>query len=206
MNNQEYVTAYIPFEGFYESHYSYDIEDHIEQEIDHFNNCHCTDFTHCDVSYTVDHEGIARSYTNSFISLLEKHYDLKLDYEFSRLISPKFYNYETDTIEIKLSKESLLALYKKRNPELFKEFVYKELKERDGFFPFYDNDIETWDDDITNWAIPQIELLLHHLTWQMLGLDSHLYGDLYMLIHDEQHFHECYWQHIDIDFPELEED
>lgn len=85
---------------------------------------------------------------------------LELDLEFDELSSPREYNFTTDRIFVKISEESLKSAFAKvLKPEL-REAVRERFTSYDGFISFYNPDMDSWPEDVTEWDANQIGTLL----------------------------------------------
>ena len=102
--------------------------------------------------------------------------------EFDHWDSPRYYNFETDHIYISLppsahrflrslaeSKE-LSADYGGKHCSSFREYVAEALRPRDGFIPFYSNDLDDWP-ELGEWNSAQNGLLLDFVAYGM-GMDD----------------------------------
>lgn len=102
--------------------------------------------------------------------------------EFGRWDSPRYYNFETDHVYIRLpeSAQSFLRRLADR-PELsvdygskhcatFRDYVAEALRPRDGFIPHYSNDIDDWGEP-SGWNAIQNGLMLEFVAYGM-GMDS----------------------------------
>lgn len=102
----------IPFCGFYETIISNELDDHIDYMINGFNEKFGTELSIDDIDIEIDYNNIAKEYSEFFMykfesRLNEKYKDIELKWKFDSLFHPKFYNYYTDEIYIKLSKKSI---------------------------------------------------------------------------------------------------
>jgi len=153
----------IPFEGFYESVISADIEHEIDSLTQYYSELYdlnefeaellCNSFLNIN-SYKFYNQ-IAKDYTNFYIDALNerlKGFTLKATYNCFE--SPKEYNFETDKIFIEIEEnhaldfiEHIVKNYKK---ELEKK-IEDRFKSRSGFISFYKNSIDLWTKDFKEW-------------------------------------------------------
>ena len=153
----------IPFDGFYESFISADIENQIELDTEYYSELYdlnefetellCNSFLNIN-SYKFYNQ-IAKHYTNFYIDALNerlKGFTLKASYKC--FTSPREYNFETDRIFIEIEKnhciefiEHIVKNYKK---ELEKK-IEDRFRSRSGFISFYKNDIDLWTKDFKEW-------------------------------------------------------
>ena len=153
----------IPFDGFYESFISADIEHEIELDTQYYSELYnlnefeqellCNSFLNIN-SYKFYNQ-IAKDYTNFYIDALNKRlkgFTLKATYNY--LKSPTEYNFETDRIFIEIEEnhciefiEHIVKNYKK---ELEKK-IEDRFTNRSGFISFYKNSIDLWTKDFKEW-------------------------------------------------------
>ena len=153
----------IPFDGFYESFISADIENQIELDTEYYSELYdlnefetellCNSFLNIN-SYKFYNQ-IAKHYTNFYIDALNerlKGFTLKASYKC--FTSPREYNFETDRIFIEIEKnhciefiEHIVKNYKK---ELEKK-IEDRFRSRSGFISFYKNSIDLWTKDFKEW-------------------------------------------------------
>ena len=159
----------IPFDGFYQSFISADIEREIEIDIEYYSELYdlnefeeellCNSFLNIN-SYKFYNQ-IAKDYTNFYIDSLnaklnyaypDHGFTLKATYKC--LESPREYNFKTDTIFIEIEEDHgvdfikyIVQNYKK---ELEKK-IQDKFTNRSGFISFYKNSIDLWTKDFKEW-------------------------------------------------------
>lgn len=141
------IKTYLPiFTGFYNNIYYEDCfyEQFIEDKKElNFN----FEFEDLHFNYSKYYKDVAQEITNEVESIL---IDLKLckSVFFEHLVSPKFYNFEDDSInvEITLTDENIKTIqnYLYNNLENFKNYLKKRYTSRDGFISYYSNSFEDW--------------------------------------------------------------
>ena len=158
----------IPFDGFYESFISDDIDHQIGQQIE----CDADTFdlneseqevledNYLSVNRSYFYNQIAEDYTNFYIDALNerlKGFTLKATYKF--FTSPREYNFETDRIFIEIEKnhcidfiQYIIKNYKKELENRIKE----RFTSRDGFWSQYKNELDLWTKDYSEWDHNQI--------------------------------------------------
>ena len=141
----------IPFDGFYESFISADIDHQIGQQIEW--DCDIYDLNESEeeilynnyltVNTSYFYNSIAKDYTNFYIEILNrrlKGFTLKAEYNL--LTSPREYNFETDRIFIDIEKNHAIDFIKYIIKNYKKE-LEKKIKDRftsrSGFNSFYKN-------------------------------------------------------------------
>ena len=153
----------IPFEGFYNSLISADIEHEIEIDTEYYSELYdlnefeeellCNSFLNIN-SYKFYNQ-IAKDYTNFYIDALNeklKGFTLKATYKC--LKSPKEYNFETDRIYIEIEENHCIEFIKYIIQNYKKELENKiedRFRNRSGFISFYKNSIDLWTKDFKEW-------------------------------------------------------
>ena len=153
----------IPFDGFYESFTSADIEYQIGQQIEWDSDIYDLNEdeqqilwdNYLDINRSYFYNQIAEDYTNFYIDALNKRLKgFTLNAKFKLLTSPKEYNFETDRIFIEIEEnhavdfiEHIVQNYKK---ELEKK-IEDRFRSRSGFISFYKNSIDLWAKDFKEW-------------------------------------------------------
>ena len=159
----------IPFDGFYESFISDDIDYQIGQQIE----CDCDIYdlneseeevlndNYLSVNRSYFYNQIAEDYTNFYIDNLnaklnyaypDKGFTLKATYKCFE--SPREYNFSTDRIFIEIEENHAIDFIKYIIKNYKKE-LEKKIKDRftsrDGFISFYKNSLDLWIDDYSEW-------------------------------------------------------
>ena len=153
----------IPFDGFYESFISDDIDHQIGQQIewdsDTFDLNESEEEIIQDNYLTVNtsyfYNQIAEDYTNFYIDALNKRLRrFTLDAKFKLLTSPKEYNFETDRIFIEIEENHAIDFIKyiiKNYKKELEKKIEDRFTSRDGFISFYKNSLDLWIDDYSEW-------------------------------------------------------
>ena len=159
----------IPFDGFYESFISADIDHQIEFEIEYYSELYdlneseeellCNSFLNIN-SYKFYNQ-IAKDYTNFYIDDLnaklnyaypDQGFTLKATYKC--LESPREYNFKTDRIFIEIEENHAVDFIKHIVQNYKKELEQKiedRFTSRSGFISFYKNSIDLWTKDFKEW-------------------------------------------------------
>jgi len=83
-------------------------------------------------------------YACNFIEKELKNFGV-LSVEFQELISPKYYNFSTDSINCKIEIDSKkICWYIHNNFENFREYIYDNYSNKSGFFSSYSNQVCDW--------------------------------------------------------------
>lgn len=159
MSEVETITAYIPFQGFYESH----ISGYLEDEIEYSDQVEPK-------SWIEVHTNIAKVYA-------EKWRDITgFPVKFSRLISPREYNFETDKIEVEVPVDwvtnlrCLLLV-----SEGFREYVFEICRSRSGFFSFLNNNLDMWP---RVWGHKEVTVALQYLERAIGEIEEQIIEDM----------------------------
>ena len=153
----------IPFEGFYNSFISADIDNEIELDTEYYSELYdlneteeeflCNSFLNIN-SYKFYNQ-IAKDYTNFYIDALnERLKGFKLKATYKCLTSPREYNFETDRIFIEIEENHCIDFIKYIIKNYKKELENKiedRFRSRSGFISFYKNSIDLWTKDFKEW-------------------------------------------------------
>ena len=130
------IESYLPlFNGFYGSLLECDCEELEEGE----------EFNSDLFDYADYYDRISKSVTEFVGNELK---DLEIKVEFQALVSPKYYNFSNDSINVKytLSENTItliLAMLSENNDD-FEQYLHDNYTCRDGFIPFHSNDKKEW--------------------------------------------------------------
>lgn len=148
----EKISTWLPvFNGFYGS----GLEDDNDLEYTLFNDPDNTRINekHRDwllenitdyINYTDYHNAMAVAICCAISEELESHGLIK-SFEFDNLVSPKFYNFSNDSIDVifEVDIESLTTLCEEQDEE-FEEYLKQRYTSYDGFSSSYSNDPQKW--------------------------------------------------------------
>ena len=158
----------IPFDGFYESFISDDIDHQIGQQIEwdadtfdlNENEQQILWDNYLSVNTIYFYNLIAEDYTNFYIDALNerlKGFTLKATYKC--LTSPREYNFETDKIFIEIEESHCIDFIKYIIKNYKKELdnkIKERFTSRSGFISFYENNLESWTNNYKEWDHNQI--------------------------------------------------
>lgn len=144
MNTVNKIAIQLPFSGFYHSIHDMYIDNHIEYELEYLESelGYTDDQLDIikDIFYDMDYapirKAICEHYINAYNAVFYDEYDIHLDLEYSDLISPKFYNFETDRLYALIDESVYKDVTALINSEDFKVMLKDKFKCRDGFMPF----------------------------------------------------------------------
>lgn len=166
MNTKENAVATIPFQGFYESLYSYAIDNEIELATEwHAHEYNLTDAQqetlangYLDVRTLNFYSNISKDYAESFIYEIEKDTGLSLNASFDGMSMPREYNFATDRIFIELPEESAVAFTDyilANHKEELEDLIKQNFTTRSGFISHYENSLEAWGNP-SEWDLNQL--------------------------------------------------
>ena len=158
----------IPFDGFYNSYISSDIEHQIGQQIEWdtdifdlnedeqqilFDN-------YLSVNNSSFYNEIAEHYTDLYIDALNERLEgFTLKAKFNLLTSPREYNFETDRIFIDIEKNHAIEFIKyiiKNYKKELENKIKERFTSRSGFWSHYKNGLDLWTKDYSEWDHNQI--------------------------------------------------
>lgn len=160
------VTATIPFAGFYDSMYSYEIDSTIERETENYSerfNLSESERDTLESGYLEKGhgdflQGIAKDYSEGFLFEVERETGLELKARFEIMESPREYNFRGDTLFIQMPEKQALAFVQyviSKHKEELEELIRQRFTSRSGFISFYENTLEAWGDP-SGWDYNQI--------------------------------------------------
>ena len=164
----------IPFDGFYESFIIADIDYQIGQQIEW--DCDTFDLNESEeeilynnylsVNTSYFYNQIAENYTNFYIDDLNAKlnyaypdHGFTLNAKFSFLTSPREYNFTTDRIFIDIEKNHAIDFIKyiiKHYKKELEEKIKQRFTSRSGFYSYYENSLDLWPKDYSEWDHNQI--------------------------------------------------
>ena len=144
MNASNKIEIQLPFSGFYHSIHDSYIDNYIEYEIEYLKS----ELGYSDeqlaiindrfymMDYAPIRKAICEHYINAYNAVFYDEYNVHLDLEYSDLISPRFYNFETDKLYVLIDESIYNEVTALINSEDFKSLLKDKFKRRDGFIPF----------------------------------------------------------------------
>lgn len=212
------VVIKIPFQGFYESWYSQEIDSEEEQfaeyeadtrqeengipEDQRLTARDYRDILFDVTDYGLSYRKIAHSYVDAFSLYLKDELGIDLELKFESMSSPKYYNFETDRIFAYMPVNKIKYLRDLSDGLVLRKVIEERHLSRSGFISFYSADLAEWlelDDD---------ELDHNHLETFLLaamksnGLKDDWEFDLYSMMCDGSFYSE--WE-AGVDWEKLEE-
>ena len=158
----------IPFDGFYNSFISADIENEIDSSTQYYSESYelndneeqLLSNSFLSVNNNNFYNEICKDYTSFYIDKLnERIKDFTLKATYKCFISPKEYNFQTDRVFIEIEENHCIDFIKYTIKNYKKELDNK-IKERftskSGFISFYENNLESWTNNYKKWDHNQI--------------------------------------------------
>ena len=158
----------IPFDGFYESFISDDIDHQIGQQIEWDSDTYdlnedeqqVLEDNYLSVNRSYFYNQIAEDYTNFYIDALnERLKGFTLKAKFNLLTSPREYNFETDRIFIDIERDHAIDFIKyiiKNYKKELENKIKERFTSRSGFWSYYKNGLDLWTKDYSEWDHNQI--------------------------------------------------
>lgn len=129
----------IEFGGFYGSVH----EGLVEGAIEMFNadDDGVMDWDNVDIDWGDAYESYIKEYTDILSEWLADDYGVTIAFKKLKLNSPKFYNFETDTIMADVTKREVMRILAKFDKDMeFDTYLKDATKSYDGYMSFYDYD------------------------------------------------------------------
>ena len=147
--------TYLPlFSGFYDSHWDEPCFDGEEDIFDLPEGSYFEEF----VNWEDYHNHIAKEMCNEVQYLLS---DFVSSIEFEKVNSPKYYNFENDSIHCEITfNKSKVKQYLKDNFDSFSAYIRERYTSRDGFISFHSNDASEW---MKNWDEHKVGSILQFI-------------------------------------------
>ena len=145
------IKTFLPqFTGFYSTLFE-DIIDSEEENIFEENESYTTDNVEFD--YKTFKEDISKQCVGVFEDAFNRDMHTKLSVSFESLFSPKFYNFENDSINVAISLsqddfDTVISAIKENKTEI-SEQLKEKYSSRDGFSSFHSTDLDEWIEDLT---------------------------------------------------------
>lgn len=151
------IICTIPFSGFYESNHDATLDYTLEQVCNDQNG---------DVDegklgtawHAIDWRKARLAYAQAYAEALFNECGIQ-GAAFVRLDSPREYNFRSDEIDVSIPLAELQRMRAEVGDVELRAMVANRLALRDGFAPFYSNDLDDWG-DIENWDAPQVSILV----------------------------------------------
>lgn len=145
------IKTYLPvFSGFYGSLFQ-DIIDSEEEMI--IEEQATLVESHIEFDYKTFKEDISKQCVGVFEDAFNRDMHVKLSVSFESLFSPKFYNFENDSINVAISLSrddfnTIISAIKENKTEI-SEQLKERYSSREGFSSFHSTDLDEWIEDLT---------------------------------------------------------
>ena len=158
----------IPFDGFYESFISADIDHQIGQQIEWDTDIYdlnedeqqILEDNYLDINRSSFYNEIAEHFTDLYIDALNKELDgFTLRATYKCFTSPREYNFSTDRIFIEIEENHAIDFIKyiiKNYKKELEKKIQDRFTSRDGFISYYKNSLDLWPKDYSEWDHNQI--------------------------------------------------
>jgi len=158
----------IPFEGFYESKHSGELDAveerfinyEIEERRENLEPEELGDLIYRTANYALAFDHIARAYVTYFNEYIKEEYEIDLELKFESMTSPREYNFETDRVFCEISLEKAQLLFDSTSTPALRMAIQDRFTSRPGFISSYPNRLENWPIDIAEWDHNQLGTLL----------------------------------------------
>ena len=158
----------IPFDGFYNSYISSDIEHQIGQQIEWDTDIYDLNEdeqqilwdNYLSINRSSFYNEIAEHYTDLYIDALNERLEgFTLKAKFNLLTCPREYNFETDRIFIDIERDHAIDFIKyiiKNHKKELENKIKERFTSRSGFWSHYKNGLDLWTQDYSEWDHNQI--------------------------------------------------
>lgn len=144
MDTLNKIEIQVPFSGFYHSIHDMYIDNHMEYELEYLESELGYTYEQLDIIkdrfYDMDHapirKAICEHYIQAYNAVFYDEYDIHLDLEYSQLISPRFYNFETDRLYALIDESIYNEVTTLINTQDFKAMLKDKFKPQSGFMTF----------------------------------------------------------------------
>lgn len=177
------INTFLPiFQGFYGTIFQYNDE---EQDIENYNEENNTDLNYD--AFTFDYKEHNKRVSEKCVEVIERELqdtlgDLKI--EFNSLISPRYYNYTNDIInvDIELTKEDkneVIVYITANYLEEFEQYLKNNFTSGPGYVSNVQNDVETWLSEYLKEDSEYFEVCIGHVLEFILINEEFTAQDLY---------------------------
>jgi len=114
--------------------------------------------------YRAAHEEVAKGYAEAFAERVDEVFGFKAGFEFEEMVSPRFYNFETDRIFCRVpfsTVERLFEISKADEHKTLSRVIRERHTSYDGFISHYRNQLSEWlEKPLEEWDHNELETLL----------------------------------------------
>ena len=183
------VKTFLPiFSGFYATIWESVIDNNIEYEIEYYKEETSND-TLTDMDFDIDYKAMFNDLSEQIFDIItsdmEKN-NLISGAKFEKLVSPKYYNYNNDSIniEVYLNEDNIdtIETILNENKDSWAEYVKSHFTSYDGFSSYYSNNInnEDWNlREIIENGYTQLGFILEFILTDVYGINEEtIYYDI----------------------------
>lgn len=150
------ISAYIPFDGFYESVHGALLDDALDFMCrDNSGELDSELFERA--SNAINWRGARELYAAEYAKAWANRYDIKLDYK--GLLSPREYNFEADEIAVHISLSEAKRIFRQTDKNVLASVAAERHTSRSGFASFTNPDYKAWG-TLQFWSAQQMKTLL----------------------------------------------
>jgi hypothetical protein len=176
----------IPFEGFYESKHSQELDSieerfinyEIEERRENLEPEELGDAIYRTANYSLAFDHIARAYVTYFNDYIKEEYEIDLELKFESMTSPREYNFETNRVFCEISLENAKKLCNAVSEPSLRQAIQDRFTSRSGFISSYPNRLENWPISIEEWDHNQLGTLLVALLADAEDYDWKIWEDM----------------------------
>lgn len=165
MNN---IKIELPFSGFYESIYDSHIDNTMEyylydlegEQLEKAQNAFYM------MNYDATRKAICEHYIQAYNQVFYDQFNIDLNLTFNSLISPKFYNFETDRLFVNIDPELFKQVIQLLDDDAIQKTLSEKYKTRDGFIVFEstieaikNKEYELFSSDLLEMLLPENDIL-----------------------------------------------
>lgn len=158
------------FHGFYNSIH----DDNLEHALKSIHADDCgeprSDTLQCKLFDAISWKDAHEQYAKEYTEVLS--HEISVPFKFIRLISPKYYNFETDRILVSIEESEVIKLFHCVEKDTLKLIIKDMYTSYDGYISHYSNDINKWlKKPIEEWDHNEVGTLLLAYMYDTQGID-----------------------------------
>lgn len=158
----------VPFSGFYNTIHDQEC-DHVLDSMfsDSATGCYPYESLRDKAFDLVDWRAVHYGYAKAYVEGFSQEFEVELD--FKEVVSPKYYNFETDRLFAVISLQEVERLFRQTNQDIFKQTIKDRFTSRSGFISYYPNDLSEWPSNLAEWDVNHVGTLLYAHVMQKTG-------------------------------------
>lgn len=175
----------LPFSGFFNSIWDAEMDNVIEMDAEYsveqgvygplLDASEIFEATSDAVDWRKAEHNLCLIYVRYVNEIFSRELGIALNLKMEKLISPKFYNFETDRLFAYISLDavrSLRDLSASHGDAHLRQLITERCTSRSGFSSFYPNDLEDWPEDVADWDHNHLGILLEACLQAMFADDG----------------------------------